>query len=162
MTIDQYLSTISTTYKDRIATELYDGEIPDLTEETINQIANKTGLIIILEKNSESNLCMENDKDIRPEFRQTFTPVDILDYTYAILHSSNYRSADKKNLHLNFPYPKNSEIFWELAEIGSQIKKIHSPENLEREDLVIYNLKIKLAFLETDKLVKKLDEIILE
>lgn len=162
MTLEQYLSSISTAYKEVIATELYEGEIPNLTEETINQIAHKTALHFSMEKDPESNVCMANNKEVRPEFRETFSPIDVLDYTYAILNSSNFRSQEIETLETNFPYPKDAEIFWKLAEIGSQIKKIHSPENLEIADLVIYNLKIKLAFLETDKLVKKLDEIILE
>jgi predicted helicase len=162
MTLDQYLSDIVTAYKDSIAIELYEEEIPDLTEETINQIANKTGLTFILEKNGENNLCMENDKDIRPEFRQTFTPVDILDYMYAILHSSNYRSADKKIIKSNLPYPKNNEIFWELAELGYKIKKIHSLQTLNTEDFITYDQKVTFALSETEKLIKKIDEIQLE
>ena len=162
MTLEQYLSSISTAYKEVIATELYEGEIPNLTEETINQIAHKTGLHFSMEKDADGNVCMANNKEVRPEFRETFSPIDILDYTYAILHSSNFRSPKIKTLKTNFLYPKDAETFWKLAKLGSRIKKIHSPENLEIADLVIYNLKIKLALLETEKLLKKIDEVKLE
>jgi predicted helicase len=162
MTLEQYLSNISRAYKEVIATELYEGKIPNLTEETINQIAHKTGLHFSMEKDPEGNLCMANNKEVRHEFRETFAPIDILNYTYATLHSTNFRTPGIKSSEKNFPYPKDAQIFWKLAEIGSQLKKIHSPENLEREDLVIYNLKIKLAVLETEKLIKKLDKIKLE
>ncbi|HEU4791503.1 MAG TPA: type ISP restriction/modification enzyme [Flavobacterium sp.] len=162
MTLDQYLSSISTAYKDGIATELYEGEIPSLTEEIINQIAHKIGLHFILAKDPEGNICMANNKEVRPEFRQTFAPTDILDYAYAILHSSNFSSAEKKILKTNFPYPKNAEIFWKLAELGFQIKQIHLLENLETKDSITYQQKIKLALSETNLLIKKIDKIILE
>lgn len=159
MTLDQYLSNINLAYKLNIATELNDGGIPNLTEETINQIAHKTGLHFILEKDPEGNVCMANNKELRAEFRQTFSPIDILDYAYAILHSSDFRSTSKKNSKTNFPYPKNAEIFWELAELGSQIKKIHSLENQKTYNLITYNQKIRLALSETEKLIKKIDKI---
>jgi predicted helicase len=159
MTLDQYLSSISTAYKDGIASELYEGEIPNLTEEIINQIAHKTGLHFILTKDPEGNVCMANNNEVRPEFRQNFTPIDILDYAYAILHSSNYHSTDKKFLKMNFPYPKNAETFWKLAEIGSQIKQIHLLENLKTEDSITYQRKITLALSQTNQFIKKIDEI---
>ena len=162
MTLDQYLLNISISYKNAIAKELYEGKIDDLTEEMTNQIAHKTGLMFILEKDVEGNICMANSKEVRPEFRQTFSPTDILDYFYGILHSSNFRSAQNKSSKINLPYPKNAEIFWKLVEIGSQIKQIHSLENLKAKNLITYHQKIKLALLETEKLIKKIDEIKLE
>lgn len=162
MTLDQYLLNISISYKNDIAKELYEGKIDDLTEEMTNQIAHKTGLMFILEKDVEGNICMANNKEVRPEFRQTFSPIDILDYFYGILHSSNFSSAQNKFSKANFPYPKNAEIFWKLAEIGSQIKRIHSHENLKTEDFISHDQKIILALSETEKLIKKIDEINLE
>lgn len=158
MTLDQYLSNITLAYKLNIPSELFDGEIPNLTEETINQIAHKTGLHFILEKDPEGNVCMANNKEVRAEFRQTFSPIDILDYAYAVLHSSNFRSMKKDASKTNFPYPKNAEIFWKMAELGSQIKKIHSLENQNADNLITYNQKIKLALSETEKLIQKIDK----
>jgi predicted helicase len=162
MTLDQYLSNISTEYKNAISTELYDGTIPNLTEDIINQIAHKIELHFILAKDPEGNVCMANNKDLRSEFRQTFDPIDILDYAYAILNSSNFRLTSKKILKMNFPYPKNAETFWELAEIGSQIKQIHSLKILKTEDSITYQQKITLALSETNRLIKKIDKIKLE
>ncbi|MBW4359626.1 type ISP restriction/modification enzyme [Flavobacterium taihuense] len=162
MTLDQYLSSISTAYKDGIATELYEGKIPSITEEIINQIAHKTGLHFILTKDPEGNVCMANNKEVRSEFRQTFSPIDILDYAYSILHSSNFRFTEKKILKTNFPYPKNAETFWELAELGSQIKQIHSLKNLKTEDFTTYPQKTTLALSKTNRLIKKINEIKLE
>lgn len=157
MTLEQYLSSISSAYKHGIAAELYDTRIPNLTEETINKIAHKTGLHFILEKDPEGNVCMANNKEVRPEFRQTFAPIDILDYIYAFLHSSKYRPTNKESLETNFPLPKTTESFWELAELGSQIKKIHSLENQKDNNFITYDQKISLALSETKKLIEKID-----
>lgn len=162
MTLDQYLSSISSAYKLGIATELYDTRIPNLTQEIINKTANKTGLHFILAKAPEGNVCMANNKEVRPEFRQTFAPIDILDYVYAVLHSSDFRTADKKTLKMNFPYPKSAEIFWKLVELGSQIKKIHSLENQKDNNFITYDQKISIALSETEKLIKKIDKTRLE
>ncbi|PZX93581.1 hypothetical protein DOS84_09180 [Flavobacterium aquariorum] len=159
MTLDQYLSGISSAYKLSIEPELYDTRIPNLTQEMIDKIAHKTGLHFILAKDPEGNVCMANNKEVRLEFREAFTSIDILDYAYAILHSSTFRSTNKESLKKNFPYPKNEESFWKLAELGSQIKKIHSLENLKAEEFITYQQKITLALLETDKLIKRIDEI---
>jgi hypothetical protein len=162
MTLDQYLSSISATYQQGIAPELYNGNILKLTEEIINQIAHKTGLNFIFVKDSEGNVCMANNKEVRPEFRQTFDPIDILNYVYAVLHSSSFHSRDKEYLKMNFLYPKNAEIFWILSEIGSQIKQIHSLENQKTDNLNTYHQKVILALSETKKIMKKRDEIKLE
>ncbi|QKJ62526.1 type ISP restriction/modification enzyme [Flavobacterium sp. M31R6] len=162
MTLEQYLASISTAYKHDIPTELYEGKIPNLTEEIINQIAHKINLHFILAKDPEGNVCMANNNEIRSEFRQTFSPMDILDYAYAILHSSSFHSADKKILKTNFPYPKNADIFWKLAEIGSKIKQIHLFENPKTKNSITYQQKTRLALSETNLLIEKIDKIILE
>jgi len=159
MTLEHYLSSISSGYKLGIAAELYDTRIPNLTEETINQIAHKTGLHFILEKDPEGNVCMANNKEVRAEFRQTFSPIDILDYIYALLHSSKYSSTKKESVQTNFPLPKNTESFWELAKLGSQIKKIHSLENQKNNNVITYDQKISLALSETKKLIEKINKI---
>ena len=58
----------------------------------------------------------------------TFTPIDLLDYIYAVLHSPNYREKYKEFLKIDFPripYPIDAEIFWKLADLGSQIRALH-------------------------------------
>jgi predicted helicase len=136
MTLEHYLSSLSSIYKLGIAQELYDSRIPTLTQEIINKIANNTSLAFLLTKYPEGNVCMINNTEIRPEFRQNFVPNDILDYAYAVLHSSSFRFTNKKILKRNFPYPENTETFWDLAELGSQIKQIHSLETLRKENFI--------------------------
>ncbi|PSJ71412.1 hypothetical protein C7N43_39465 [Sphingobacteriales bacterium UPWRP_1] len=62
----------------------------------------------------------------------TFTPIDILDYIYAILHSPAYREKYKEFLKTDFPrvpYPTNKTTFWQLVQLGSQLRQIHLLES---------------------------------
>ncbi|MTB53940.1 type ISP restriction/modification enzyme [Lewinella sp. W8] len=65
-----------------------------------------------------------------PEAEQdgTFTPLDLLDYIYAVLHSPNYREKYKEFLKIDFPripYPEDQETFWKLVKLGSELRAIH-------------------------------------
>jgi len=90
---------------------------PNLNTEIVKQIADKLGLTFSNEK--------ETTKD-------TFAPIDILDYIYAVLHSPTYREKYKEFLKIDFPrvpFPKDKEIFWQLVNLGSQIRQIHLLES---------------------------------
>jgi len=57
-----------------------------------------------------------------------FPPIDILNYIYAVLHSPTYREKYKEFLKMGFPrvpYPKDTETFWKLVELGSELRRIH-------------------------------------
>ncbi|WP_281226820.1 type ISP restriction/modification enzyme [Flavobacterium aquiphilum] len=142
MELDQYLSTINSLYKLDMVTELFGRKIPVLTQEIINQMAKKTGLYFVLTKNPEGNVCMANNKEVRPEFRQNFSAVDSLDYMYAIFHSSNFSSAEKESFGMGFQYPGNAEVFWVLTELGSQLKQIHSLKKI-KSDMFITEFSVK-------------------
>lgn len=90
---------------------------PNLNTEIVTQIAEKLGLTFTNEK--------ETTKD-------TFAPIDILDYIYAVLHSPTYREKYKEFLKIDFPrvpYPKDKDTFWQLVAFGSQIRQIHLLES---------------------------------
>jgi predicted helicase len=90
---------------------------PNLNAEIVKQIADKLGLTFTNEK--------ETTKD-------TFAPIDILDYIYAVLHSPNYREKYKEFLKIDFPrvpYPKDKDIFWQLVKLGGEIRQIHLLES---------------------------------
>jgi predicted helicase len=90
---------------------------PNLNLEIIKQISDKLGLTFTNEKESQNN---------------TFSPIDILDYIYSILHSPSYREKYKEFLKIDFPrvpYPTNKETFWKLVQLGSEIRKIHLLES---------------------------------
>jgi len=90
---------------------------PNLNAEIVKQIAEKLGLSFTTEK--------ETTKD-------TFAPIDILDYIYAVLHSPTYREKYKEFLKIDFPrvpYPKDKETFWQLVILGGEIRQIHLLES---------------------------------
>ncbi len=123
----------------QLSTEQTATRIPNLNPEIVNKIAKQLGLAFVPEKELEGNVCMANNDEIRPEFRQTLAPIDMLDYIYAVLHSPTYREKYKEFLKIDFPkipYPKDSKTFWELVALGSQIRQIHLLESAAVEDYI--------------------------
>ncbi len=105
--------------------------IPNLNPEIIKQISESLGLTFTNEK-EDGNVCLVNDKDVRSEFRTTFAPIDLLDYIYAVLHSPTYRETYKEFLKIDFPrvpYPKDSNTFWQLVQLGGELRQIHLLES---------------------------------
>ena len=103
---------------------------PNINPEIVNQIASKLSLSFTNEKEipSEGEVCFINSVEVRPEFRITFAPIDILDYIYAVLHSPSYREQYKEFLKIDFPrvpYPTDTTTFWELVALGAELRQIH-------------------------------------
>lgn len=95
---------------------------PNLNMEIVNQMAEQLGLYFSPE---------EFDATTTVETNQ-FTPLNILDYIYAVLHSPNYREKYKEFLKIDFPrvpYPKNQKTFFDLVALGSQLRQIHLLES---------------------------------
>jgi len=91
--------------------------IPNLNKEILNQIAEKLGSTSTNEKETTEN---------------TFAPIDILDYIYAILHSPTYREKYKEFLKIDFPhvpYPKDQDTFWKFVKLGGELRQIHLLES---------------------------------
>jgi predicted helicase len=90
---------------------------PNLNLLIVNQIAKKLNLIFINEKEQIPN---------------TFAPIDILDYIYAVLHSPTYREKYKEFLKIDFPrvpYPKDADTFWQLVILGGELRQVHLLES---------------------------------
>ena len=90
---------------------------PNLNTEIVNKIAENLGLTFTNEKETTEN---------------TFAPIDILDYIYAVLHSLTYREKYKEFLKIDFPrvpYPKDQNTFWQLIKLGEEIRQIHLLES---------------------------------
>jgi predicted helicase len=105
---------------------------PNLNMKIVSQIAEKLGLTFVPEKEPEGKVCYINNPEVRNDFKTTFAPIDLLDYIYAVLHSPGYREKYKEFLKIDFPrvpYPADAEIFWQLAELGGQLRQIHLLES---------------------------------
>jgi predicted helicase len=90
---------------------------PNLNPVIVKQIADNLGMTFTIEKEPTKG---------------TFSPIDILDYIYAVQHSPTYREKYKEFLKIDFPrvpYPKDAAIFWQLVNLGSQIRQIHLLES---------------------------------
>lgn len=97
---------------------------PNLKAEIVNQIAENLALTFTNEKEASEN---------------TFAPIDILDYIYAVLHSPTYREKYKEFLKIDFPrvpYPKDQDTFWRLVKIGGEIRQIHLLESPKVEQYI--------------------------
>ena len=116
-------------------------KIPSLNLEIVNEIAKGLDLIFVHQNTSTSsatgggNLCFINNSDeLRDEFKQTFSPIDLLNYIYAVLHSPSYQEKYQEFLKLDFPrvpYPENTGAFWQLVNLGAQLRKINLMESSE-------------------------------
>ena len=97
---------------------------PNLNQEIVNEIAKKINLTFTNEKETTEN---------------TFAPIDILDFIYALLHSRNYREKYKEFLKIDFPrvpYPKSKDTFWKLVKLGGEIRQIHLLESPKVEEYI--------------------------
>lgn len=89
----------------------------NLNQDLIKKFGKKISLIYTAEKETTKN---------------TFAPIDILDYIYAVLHSPSYREKYKEFLKIDFPrvpYPKDVKTFWQLVKLGGEIRQIHLLES---------------------------------
>ncbi len=71
---------------------------------------------------------LESLRQAQGDKRNYFTPMDVLDYIYAVLHSPMYRERYKEFLKTDFPrvpWPENVKTFWKLVRLGSELRGIH-------------------------------------
>ena len=89
-----------------------------------------------------------------------FTPLDLIDYIYAVLHSPSYREKYKEFLKIDFPrvpYPESAETFWKLVEKGSILRGLHLMESPILDKLITTypetgnNEMVKVKFEETEE-----------
>ena len=97
---------------------------PNLNKTITQKIADDLGLRFTNEKETTEN---------------TFAPIDLLDYIYAVLHSPTYREKYKEFLKIDFPrvpYPKTFQKFKTLGELGSELRQIHLLESPKVEQYI--------------------------
>ncbi len=99
---------------------------------TIDNSGNRTPNLnfIIIKKIAKSlSLTFTNEKE---KTENTFAPIDLLDYIYAVLHSPAYREKYKEFLKIDFPrvpYPTDVNEFWRLVQLGGELRQLHLLES---------------------------------
>jgi hypothetical protein len=119
---------------------------PNLNPDILRQITEGVGLEFVAESNVPNvetrHALSLRDRDPKNEPNQ-FTPIDVLDYIYAVLHSPTYRETYKEFLKIDFPRvpypappqpsPKERELavkrFWQLVRLGGELRQIHLLES---------------------------------
>lgn len=97
---------------------------PNFNKEVLSQFTERLKLKFVPEKQGGDGL---------------FSPVDVLDYIYSILHLPSYRERYREFLKIDFPripYPKNTDTFWQLVELGGELRQIHLLESSKVEQFV--------------------------
>lgn len=97
----------------------------------VNQIAEILNLHFLPDEKFSS--------EIFANAEESFSPIDLLDYIYSVLHSPSYREKYKEFLKIDFPrvpYPENKEIFWELVKLGGELRQIHLMESPKVEQYI--------------------------
>ena len=92
-----------------------------INREIINQVADCLDLLFISEKETEGSVCFINSNELRSEFRQSFTIIDLLDYCYAVLYLAINKISEINSARI--PITSNSSVFWELVKHGSKLRK---------------------------------------
>jgi predicted helicase len=94
----------------------------------------KSGLVQQIADGLQLTFTPEKEAD-----ENTFAPIDLLDYIYAVLHSPSYRETYKEFLKIDFPrvpYPKDAATFWELVALGGELRQLHLLESPKVEQFI--------------------------
>lgn len=86
----------------------------NLNQALLLKIEQTLNLIFIKEENA--NVCFANSDEVRPEYKQSFRLLDLLDYMYAFVHSSVYQESLKVVITIE------AEFFWKLVKTGSELR----------------------------------------
>ncbi|WP_281234593.1 hypothetical protein [Flavobacterium gelatinilyticum] len=93
--------------------DAFENEI--LNKSLLSKIEQTLKLIFI--KESHENVCFANSDDVRPEYKQSFTEMDLLDYICAFVHSSVY--GETKSIVI----VSETGFFWKLVKKGADLRK---------------------------------------
>jgi len=95
-------------------------KLPNLNPDILKQISGELGLVF---------------DDARAEnSRSEFSAENLLDYIYAVLHTPSYRETFKEFLKIDFPkipFNVSPDIFWQMVEQGTELRKLHLLESTE-------------------------------
>lgn len=100
-------------YSTTLGTE---GRTPNLQSSFVEKFQKLLGLRFTSEKTDEPG---------------TFSPLDILDYIYAVLYSHRFRTANADDLKIDYPkipYPNEPDYFWTMVNFGTELRLLHTME----------------------------------
>jgi hypothetical protein len=97
------------------------GKDKKANQDSIKQITDHLDLLFVSDNNTIENVCFANSNEMRPEFRQTFTIIDIMDYCCAILHSATFDTFSGNEV-IRIPITSDSKIFWQLVKVGFELR----------------------------------------
>ena len=101
--------------------------IPNLKGEFVDKFSQSIGLCFVDEKTKDKN---------------EFSPIDIIDYIYAVLYSHKYRTIFSDELKIDYPkipYPENALYFWNMVAKGKELRELHTMDVLLATDSVIFS-----------------------
>lgn len=101
----------------------------NLNPNIIEKIGKKLGLSLQIDELLEEKERMENE----------FRPIDLFDYIYAVLHSTEYRDTYHDFLQNDFPiipYPETAEYFFSMAAYGKQLRDLHQLNGMTKDDII--------------------------
>jgi hypothetical protein len=110
-----------------------------ITDEMMRCFENSIGIELSKEAPVQHpNLCYIESEEVRDEYRTTFTQSDILNYIYAMQHSSSQTKSEMVLPGVNgtIPYPKNSITFWKLAKLGKELRQAGAKDSRRAMELI--------------------------
>ena len=94
---------------------------PNLDDKIVAEIGKKLKLPFV-----------PDHEDKKADDHSRFSPLDLLDYIYAVLHSPSYRHTYKEFLKIDFPripHPADAKTFWQLVALGGELRALHLLEH---------------------------------
>ncbi|MBR2232890.1 MAG: N-6 DNA methylase [Prevotella sp.] len=105
----------------------------NFSEEILKKIEERTGLRL------QSTL---EDK----ELGEGYPSIVLLDYIYAVLHSTRYRRTYHECLQDGFPtipYPSSAAYFFQMAKMGEEIRRLHLLKRITDDDFITtYSIRL--------------------
>ncbi|MCW5898977.1 MAG: N-6 DNA methylase [Flavobacteriales bacterium] len=98
---------------------------PNLDAKLVEQLAKGVGLTYTFKPEAPA---LPADRLFAHGTAKELTPLDVLDFCYAVLHSPAYRAKYKEFLKSDFPripFPTDAKKFRALVQLGAQLRQLH-------------------------------------
>lgn len=104
---------------------------PNLSLSIIKEIEKRTGMKFqedLYENHMNGIFSIDNEDNV-----DSFGPADIVDYIYAVLNSTKYRTVYHDFLQTAFPvipYPTDNAYFKDMIELGKRLRVLHTMQDI--------------------------------